>query len=345
MNLGIFMPGERRAVITKTPFRISFAGGGTDIPSYYKNFGTGAVLSGAMNRYVLVSVHQYFFENSVSVRYSKIEDDVTNVNEVHHPSVREILKFLGVTKGVQISTIADMPAGGTGIGSSSAFAVGLLNAIHAWKGDKVSEKQLAEEAIHIEREVLKEAGGKQDQYTAAFGGLLLMEFFKDDTVNVKKVEINEKDLRELEKHLLFMYSGKERSSNNIHAKQAAEVSSHIDAYKKMAELAHKQCEVLENGKWQETGKLLHENWMLKKTLAGGISDPYIDRVYNTALKNGAEGGKIMGAGGGGFFLFYADPDKHQQIVDAIPEFRYEQLGIEKDGSKVIYTQGDPVNNV
>jgi D-glycero-alpha-D-manno-heptose-7-phosphate kinase len=337
------MAGENRVVITRTPFRISFAGGGTDIPEYYKNYGTGAVVSGAMNRHVFLGVHKYFFENSIRLHYAKVETDVTNINELHHPSARESLRMLGISKGIEISTIADMPSHGTGIGSSSSFAVGLLHALHVWKGEKVTQSQLAEEAIHIEREVLKEAGGRQDQYVAAYGGLLLMEFFKDDTAKARRIEINQKDFRELERHLLFMYTGKERSSSAIHAKQASAAPDHMDSYKKMAQLAYDQCEALENGKWQETGRLLHENWMLKKTLAGGISDPYLDRIYDTARKNGAQGGKIMGAGGGGFFLFFAEPEKHQQIIDSVPELKHEPVGIDPEGSKVIYSQGNPAS--
>jgi D-glycero-alpha-D-manno-heptose-7-phosphate kinase len=335
------MVGEKRFAITKTPLRLSFAGGGTDIPDYYRTYGTGAVVSGAMNRYVYAAINENFYENSIKVRYAKVENDVTDVNEIEHPSVRESLRLLGITNGVEVTAIADIPSRGTGLGSSSSFAVGLLNALHAYKGDKTSPKSLAEEAIKVEREILKEAGGKQDQYIAAFGGIRLMEFKKDDTVDVSGVKIGRKELGELEKHLLLMYTGKERSSSTIHVKQASEVGSHVDSYRKMVELAHEQFEAFESGKWQETGRLLHENWMLKKTLASGISDQYIDRLYNTALQNGAEGGKIMGAGGGGFLLFFADPDKHQQIINALPELKAEHFSFDMEGSRVIYNQGDP----
>ncbi len=336
------MAGENRVVITRTPFRVSFAGGGTDIPEYCRNYGPGAVVSGAMNRHVFLGVHKYFFENSVRLHYAKVETDITNIEDMRHPSARESLKFMGMTKGIEISTVADMPSHGTGIGSSSSFTVGLLHALHAWKGDKTSEKQLADEAIHIEREVLKEAGGKQDQYIAAYGGILLMEFSKDDSVKVKRIGISGKDLRELEKHLLFMYTGRERSSSAIHVKQASTVGDHLDDYKKMAKLAYEQSEALENGRWQETGRLLHENWMLKKSLVGGISDPYLDSIYERARKNGVEGGKVMGAGGGGFFLFFAEPEKHQQIIDSVPELRCEPIGFDTEGSKIIYSQGEPI---
>lgn len=333
------MVDQKKFILTRTPFRFSFAGGGTDIPDFYRNHGPGAIVSGAMNRYVYINVKDYFFENSVRVHYSKVENDVTNVNEIQHPLMRECLKYLGITKGVELSSVADIPSKGTGLGSSSAFTVGLLKGLHAWKGEEIDPKQLAEEAIHIERVILKEAGGKQDQYVPAFGGLLLMEFNRDDTVNVKKVEMGKNEFNDLEKHLLMMYTGKERSSSAIHTKQATGVADHIDDYKKMVELAYKQYDALQNGKWQETGKLLHENWMLKKKLADGISDTYLDRLYNTALENGAEGGKIMGAGGGGFFMFFADPDKHQKIIEALPELRPEPFSFEMEGSKAVYAQG------
>lgn len=336
------MDSHKRVVITRTPFRISFAGGGTDIPDYYRRFGTGAVLSGAMNRYMFVSAHQYFFRDKIRIHYARAENDVADVNEVQHPSIRECLKLTGIKSGIQISSVADIPSKGTGLGSSSSFAVGLLNALHVWKGESATGKQLAEEAIYIERTALKEAGGKQDQYVAAYGGLLLMEFKKDDTVAVRQVDISKGNLKDLERHLLLMYTGKERNSSDIHVKQAGEVGSHIQAYQKMAEIAYSHCDALENGRWDETGKFLHENWMLKKTLAGGISDPHIDSIYNTAMQNGAEGGKMIGAGGGGFMLFYADPDKHHKIIEALPQMRTEPFEFEEGGSSVIYSQGDPV---
>ncbi len=334
------MRGEKRYIVTRTPLRISFAGGGTDIPDYYKNYGDGAVVSAGLNKYVYVTVKDYFYGNSIKVHYTQVENDVTNVNEVHHPSVRESLKYLGITKGLEISSLADVHSKGTGLGSSSSFAVGLLNALHAYKGEKIMPKELADEAIHIERNVLKEAGGKQDQYIAAYGGIRLMIFKKDDTVEVKTANLSKEDLNGLESHLLLMYTGKERSSTTIHTKQAVGVSERIDSYKKMVDLAHKQYDAFQNGKWQETGKLLHENWLLKKTLASGISDAYIDRLYDTALENGAEGGKIIGAGGGGFFLFFAAPDKHEKIIEALPELTPEPFSIEPEGSKVIYRQGE-----
>ena len=333
------MVNEERVAITRTPLRVSFAGGGTDIPQYYRTYGTGAVLSGAMNKYVYVSAHRCFFKDSIRVHYSKVENDVTDVNDIQNPVIREILKLTGVTKGIELSTVADVPARGTGVGSSSSFAVGLLNAVHSWKGERVDKKTLAEEAVHIEREVLKEAGGKQDQYVAAYGGLLLMEFFKDESVRIRQVNISKGDLSELEKHILLLYTGKERRSADIHVRQAGEIDRHVKEYKMMAELAYRQCEALESGNWMETGKLLHQNWMLKKTLAEGISDPYTDNIYETALKNGAEGGKILGAGGGGFMIFFADPDRHQDIMDAIPGFRQEGFGFGFEGTKIIYSQG------
>lgn len=338
------MSGDKRVVFTRTPFRLTFAGGGTDMPEYYNSYGNGAVVNAAMNKYVYISISQYFYENSIRVHYSKSENDVTNVNEIQHPSIRESLKFLGITKGVQITTFADMPSKGTGIGSSSSFAVGLLNALHAYRGEKASPKALAEEAYHVEREILKEAGGKQDQYIAAFGNLQFMEFKKGGVVETKRVKMRKADLVQLQKHLLLMFTGKERAAHSLEATKALQFGSHVDALKKMANLAHKQYKAFEDGDWQQTGKLLHENWLLKKTLADGVSDPYIDRMYKTAMQNGAEGGKILGAGGGGFFLFFADPDKHDRIVESLPELRIEPFGFEPQGSSLIFEQGEPIKN-
>ena len=336
------MGSEKRVVITRTPFRLSFAGGGTDIPDYYRNYGDGVVVSAAMNKYVYITVANSFHENSIRLRYTQVENDVTNIDEIHHPSIRESLRYMGITKGIEISSLADAPSKGTGLGSSSTFAVGLLNALHAYKGEPTTPKDLAEKAIYIERNVLKEAGGKQDQYIAALGGIQLMQFKKDESVDIKSIQLSKKDLGELEKHLMLMYTGKERSSSNIHKSQAAAVSDHVDAYKKMADLARQQAKAFEEGRWQDTGKLLHDNWMLKKTLSSGISDAYIDRLYNTAIENGAEGGKIMGAGGGGFFLFFADPDKQERIIEALPELGHEPFEIDLEGTKMIYSQGEPI---
>ncbi len=334
------MGRQKRVVITRAPFRLTFAGGGTDIPDYYKNYGDGASVNASMNRYAYIMVAESFHENTIRVRYTTSENDVTNIDEVQHPSIRESLRFLGVTKGIEIATLADIPSKGTGVGSSSTFTVGLLHALHAYKGDEVTPEQLAKEAIHIERGVLKEAGGKQDQYIAAYGGIRLMVFKKDDTVDVKDVGLGKKEVGELERHLLLMYTGKERKASALEQKKVSTMSEHLDSYKKMAELAHKQYDAFQKGRWQETGKLLHENWLLKKTLASGVSDPYIDRLYGTAIENGAEGGKLLGAGGGGFFLFYANPDKHEKIIEALPELKPEPFGFELEGSKVVYSQGE-----
>ncbi len=336
------MSSDKRVVITKTPFRLSFAGGGTDIPEYYKRFGTGAVVSGALNKYVFTGAHQYFFEDKIRIHYARTENDIDNVNDIQHPSIRECLKLMKIKSGIQISSVADIPSKGTGLGSSSSFAVGLLNALHNWKGNKSDSAKLAEEAVYIERTALKEPGGKQDQYVAAFGGLLFMEFFKDDSVKIRRIKIKKGELRDLEKHLLLMYTGRERDAGTLEAKKVSGFASHAEALRRMADLARMQFEAFEDGRWMETGRLLHENWQLKRTLADGVSSDYIDRFYKTALENGAEGGKLMGAGGSGFLLFFADPDKHERIIDSLPELRPEPFALEPEGSKVIYSQGEPI---
>ncbi|MDE1768413.1 MAG: kinase, partial [Candidatus Micrarchaeota archaeon] len=245
------MSGEKRVVITRTPFRLSFAGGGTDIPEYYNNYGNGAVVSGAMNKYMFISASQYFFKDKIRIHYVRTENDIDNVNDIKHPAIRECLKLMKIGSGVQISSIADIPSKGTGIGSSSSFTVGLLNALHRWKREKVGERQLAEEAVYVERTALKEAGGKQDQYVAAFGGLLFMEFLKDGRVNVRHVKMSKKDLGELEKHLLLIYTGSERSAGALEAKKAGAFGSHVSELKMMADLAYKQVDAFEDGRWRE----------------------------------------------------------------------------------------------
>jgi D-glycero-alpha-D-manno-heptose-7-phosphate kinase len=333
------MHTEKRVVMTRTPFRISFAGGGTDIPDYYRNYGVGAVVSATMNRYVYIIVNDDFYGGSYRAHYSKVEDYTPSIEGIRHPSIRECIRLVGVDKGIEVTTVADMPARGTGIGSSSSFAVGLLNALHIWKGEVAIPEQLAKEAIKVEREVLNEPGGRQDQYVAAMGGLMLMEFNKDESVNIKRVKMENAKMQEFNRHLLLLFTGKERHSGEIHMKQMARVSACFGTYKKMADLAHRQFAALEDGRWEETGRILHENWMLKKTLVTGISDPYIDTLYDTALRNGAEGGKIMGAGGGGFLLLFAPPEKHEQILGALPDLKQEKVSLELSGSTAIYSQG------
>ena len=320
-------------IMTKTPLRVTFAGGGTDIPSFYREHGPGAVVSAAINKYIYIIVNKKF-DGRIRVSYS-VTEIVDSLEELKHPAVREALRLLGISGGIEIVSISDIPGEGTGLGSSSSFLVGLLNALHAWKGELASPKQLAEEAVRIEREILKEPGGKQDQYMAAFGGMQYMEFHKDESVVLKPIIMPEEKKRILRENLIMLYTGKHRKSASIHANQMKETRNKVELYGKMKDLAAVLSDSLSKGRIEDTGKLLHDNWMLKKQLANGISDDSIDAMYKSAMDSGAEGGKLMGAGGGGFLLFYADKESHGRITDALG-LRMEPFNFESLGSRIVH---------
>lgn len=325
---------RRRMIISRTPLRVTFVGGGTDLPAYYRDYGTGACIAAAINKYIYVNVHKRF-DSSIRIGYSKTEI-VDDPNKIQHPTVRESLKMLGLDGGVEITTMGDIPADGTGMGSSSCFLVGLLNALHAWKGEYATDTELAEEAVKIERDILKEPGGKQDQYIAALGGLQFMEFRKDGEVVTKPIIMSEDSREELHRHLLLFYTGIQRSSSAIHAKQATKIGERADEYGKMAYLAQKMFADLTRNRWETVGRYLQDNWALKKSLGDGISTPAIDKYYSKALAAGAEGGKLLGAGGGGFMLFFAPPERHRAIIKALPELRPEPFDFSYAGSRIIY---------
>ena len=324
---------KNKAVLTKTPLRITFTGGGTDIPSFYKEYGPGRVISAAINKYIYVLVNKKF-AGDIKVNYSIIER-ANHAEEIKHPSVREALLMLGIDRGIEIVSISDIPSGGTGLGSSSAFLVGLLNALHAWQGEETTQKQLAEEAIKIEREILKEPGGKQDQYISAFGGIQYMEFKKDESVMLKPISLSETSKRRLKDNLLMLYTGSQRKSTEIHKLQAQEIPNKVESYFKMREITSDLYDSFEKDIIDNTGRLLHENWILKKQLAQSISNPEIDSLYNSALKEGAQGGKLIGAGGSGFLLFYAEKEKHNNIKNSL-KLNAEPFDFDNQGSRIAY---------
>ncbi len=321
-------------IMTKTPLRITFVGGGTDLPGYYRNNGSGAVVSAAINKYIHIIVNKKF-DNHIRVSYSKTEI-VDSIDKVQHPTVREALRLLNIDGGIEIVSISDIPSGGTGLGSSSTFLVGLLNALHAWKGEFVSPKELAEEAVKIERGILREPGGKQDQYIAAYGGIKLLEFNEDESVAIKPIIAKESDNEALKNHLMLLYTGIQRSSSSIHSKQSSEIHKHLNEYNKMRDMSYELFNSICSGKWAETGRLLDQNWQLKKALSDGISDASIDKMYSKAMAAGAEGGKLIGAGGGGFLLIFAPPEKHENIRKALPQLKEERFKFEALGSNIVY---------
>ncbi len=321
-------------IMSRTPLRITFVGGGTDIPAYYREYGSGAVVSASINKYIYVAVNKKF-DSKIRVSYS-VTEIVDTVEEIKHPTVREALKLLDIDGGIEIVSISDIPSRGTGLGSSSTFLVGLLNALHAYKGEHASPLQLAEEAVKIEREILGEPGGKQDQYMAAYGGIQFMEFHQDERVTVKPVIMNEEARIRLQENLLLLYTNRERSSTDIHRVQAGNVSRKLESYHMMKGLAFEMFDTMCKGNMDNVGDLLHRNWEQKRLLADGITDPKIDGWYKAALEHGAVGGKMIGAGGGGFLLLYAPSEKQQNIIRGLPELKNETFSVEYDGSRIIF---------
>jgi len=323
-------------IISRTPLRMSFVGGGSDMRAFYAQH-DGAVLSSAVNKYVFVTVNRKF-DDGIRVAYSKTEE-VASAAEVEHRLVRAALARLAIGGGVEITTIADVPARGTGLGSSSSFTVGLLNALNAFQGRPVSRDYLATESCHIEIEVCGEPIGKQDQYAAAFGGFNLIEFFANETVRVSPVIIRPDILTRLQSQLLVFYTGQTRSASALLADQSAAVGASADkrhALRRMVELAHQLKSDLESGCLEAFGAILDENWNLKKSLSAAVSSDQIDAWYNAARRSGATGGKILGAGAGGFLLFFAPPERHDAIESSLPGLRRFPMRFEAMGSQIIF---------
>lgn len=320
-------------IITKTPFRVSFCGGGSDMANFYEKYG-GCVLSTSINKYCYISIHPYFNENQTLLKYSENEL-VDSPDQIKHRIFRQVLTDMGI-HGVEISSTADIP-GGTGLGSSSTFTVGLLNTLNCYKGKFVSKDKLAKLACEVEIEKLGNPIGKQDQYGAALGGLNFINFNQDGSVSHEPILMEGKTYKELQKNLLMFYTGTTRSANTILAEQTKNITSEDKARNllKMCGLAKDMKVALENNDISSFGKILDEGWQLKKELASGIANPAIDEAYEIAMKNGALGGKLLGAGGGGFLLFYCEEEKQDQLKKAI-RLRELDFSFERDGTSVIY---------
>jgi len=319
-------------IISRTPFRVSFSGGGTDLSAFYKNQ-PGAVVSTSIDKYMYVTVNRYF-DDSIILKYSKTEV-VSKVSEIRHPILRECLRLVGITKGIEITSMADI-VGGTGLGSSSSFTVGVLHALHAFKGEFCSAEQLAREACEIEIGRLKEPIGKQDQYIGAYGGFQFLEFMPDEGVRVDPLICPPTLLPQLADRLILFYTGITRRASPLLRRARAKFHVNADALKRMSDLARETRRELQAGRLDSFGEILHEGWELKKTLAGGISNPVIDRAYALGRKNGAVGGKILGAGGGGFLLLYCLPDRREALRKALRGWREIPFRFEPEGSKIIY---------
>lgn len=323
-------------IISRSPLRMSFVGGGSDLRAFYQTE-TGAVLSTAINKYVFVTVNPKF-DNAIRVAYSKTEE-VARAAEVEHRLVRAVLQRLDITGGIEITTIADVPAKGTGLGSSSSFTVGLLHALNGYLGRFADREQLAAESCRIEIDVCGEPIGKQDQYAAAYGGLNLIEFHPDESVKVSPVLCGAHVLQELENNLLVLYTGVTRSASELLSGQRDAVRGNADkksTLRRMVALTYEMKKALEANQVTAVGEILHENWMLKKTLTKGISTTAIDQWYELGCRHGATGGKILGAGAGGFLLFFAPPTTHDAICHALPNLRRVPIRFERFGSQIIF---------
>lgn len=325
-------------IISRTPLRISFAGGGSDLPIYYREFG-GAVLSVTINKYVYVNVNPKF-DKGIRVAYSKNEE-VASVCEIAHPLVRNALEYLQIPGGLEITTIADIPSTGTGLGSSSSFSVGLLHALAQFQKRKLTAKTLAQDACQLEIDLCGEPIGKQDQYAAAFGGLNFIEFNSDDSVIVSPINWSHQTATQLQERLILLYTGKTRSASSLLQEQVSQLGANAQNKQSMhimVKLAKDLRNELNANRLDTMGEILHEGWMLKKSLASGISDPQIDYWYSMAIQAGALGGKLLGAGAGGFLLFYAPPEYHQGILQALPDLKHVPIVFDNFGSQIIFNE-------
>jgi D-glycero-alpha-D-manno-heptose-7-phosphate kinase len=320
-------------IITKTPLRISFLGGGTDFRAFFRQE-EGWVLSSAIDKFIYVIIKERF-DSKIRVGYTRTEL-VDHIDELQHELVRECLRKTGITQGVEISTMADIPSEGSGLGSSSTVTVGLLNAMYSYLGTPVTHEQLAREACEIEIDVLGKPIGVQDQYIAAYGGQRFLFFGRDDRVQVQHLGLNQEQLRKLNQSLMLFYTNVTRKAESVLAEQTQNIDANNQLLCQMKELALQARSALEAYAFDEFGALLDESWQVKKRLASRISNPVLDDLYAAARKAGAIGGKISGAGGGGFLLLYCPPRYQDEVRQALRSLRELPFRLDPDGSKVIF---------
>jgi D-glycero-alpha-D-manno-heptose-7-phosphate kinase len=327
-------------IITRTPFRVSFFGGGTDYPVWYRENG-GAVLGTTIDKYCYITCRCLppFFEHRHRIAYSQTEL-VRSIDEIRHPAVREALRYMGISEGMEIHHDGDLPAR-TGLGSSSAFTVGLLHALYALKGIMPSKMQLAREAIHIEQNILKENVGCQDQVLAAFGGFNRVDFSGERDIEIKRITIKAERLESLQNHLMLVFTGFSRMASEIAGEQIKETPNRKTELTKMYLMVDQAIDILNgDGDLVEFGRLMHESWQLKRSLTDKISTPYTDYLYETALRAGAAGGKLLGAGGGGFMLFFVRPELQPKVREALGNLLCVPFRFENSGSQIIFYEPD-----
>lgn len=319
-------------IITQTPLRVSLLGGGTDFKEFYEENG-GCVLTMAIDRYVYCIVKERF-DKKIYVNYS-VKEIVDDVSEIKHELVREAMRKTGVNSGVEISFLSDIPSAGSGLGSSSSVTVGVLNALYLYKGQAVDAERLAKEACEIEIDILKKPIGIQDQYIAAYGGIRFLEFTKFG-IGVERVNIGREIRQDLADHLMLYYTGNTRKSQDVLSEQKKKISDNTDSLLEMSSLARKGLEALRNGEFKKLGNLVNESWKIKRKFATKVTNDQIDSIYTKAMKAGALGGKISGAGNGGFFTVVVEPNKRKKVREALREYKLIKVGPSYDGTKAIF---------
>ncbi len=323
-------------IISRTPFRISFFGGGTDYPAWYRKHG-GAVLATSIDKYCYISCRYLppFFEHKIRVVYSKIEN-CHSVDEIDHPSVREVLRFLNMDRGIEIHHDGDLPAR-SGMGTSSSFTVGLLHALHGLEGRMPGKKQLATEAIHIEQDCIGETVGSQDQVSTAYGGLNHIVFHPNGEVSVQPITISKDRMAELNSHLMLFYSGLKRTASDIADSFVGNVDEKKRELRVMKDLVDESISILVGGQdITAFGELLHEAWLAKRSLSSQVSNPFVDQIYEASISAGAIGGKLIGAGGGGFMLLFVPPAHQTEVREKLNTLLHVPFRFEHSGSQIIF---------
>ncbi|MDX2099794.1 MAG: hypothetical protein SFW36_18600 [Leptolyngbyaceae cyanobacterium bins.59] len=323
-------------IISRTPFRISFFGGGTDYPGWYRKHG-GAVLAATINKYCYLTCRYLppFFEARYRIVWSQIENRQT-IDEIEHPSVRELLRYMQIDRGVAIHHDGDLPAR-SGMGSSSAFTVGLLHALYALKGQMPNKHQLAMESIHVEQEILKETVGSQDQVMTAYGGFNHVTFLENGEVSVRPVTLKPQRINELDNHLMLFYTGIKRTASDVAGSYVQDIDAKRRQLRIMKDLVEESISILNNGQdLTGFGEILHEAWQVKRSLSSQVSNSEVDDLYTLAREAGAVGGKLTGAGGGGFLLLFVPPDKQPQVREALNQLLHVPFQFEFAGSQIIF---------
>jgi len=325
-------------IISRTPFRISFFGGGTDYPGWYEEHG-GAVLSAAINRYCYITCRHLppFFAHRYRIAYS-IMESTKSIDEIQHPAVRACLQYIKIDDGLEIHHDSDLPKQ-SGLGTSSSFAVGLLHVLHRYSGSRPTPMQLALEAIHVERTLCKENVGSQDQIATALGGINHITFGPGDQIQANPIKLPSNQVTNLESHLMLFFTGFSRFASEIVTEQLNNMSKKVSELTQMHQFVDQGMKILDHGSnIDDFGKLMHESWLLKRSLSSRISKPEIDEVYEAGLKAGALGGKLCGAGGGGFLMMFVRPEHHDAVKAALSQFLYVPFAFDHHGSQIIFEE-------